>query len=109
MFKKIIFAAIFLCLPFSTTLHAKSKKIGADCTYKGKKLYGKIQFVKNFGDIRVEIVDNFGDLKVEVVKYYATSCGKWEIVSQFPDLKVEIVKNFGDIKIEFVKYFPVNR
>ena len=106
MLKKIIFTTIFLCLPFSTTLNALSDKIGPDCTFNGKKLYGKIKFVENFPDIKVQVVENFPDLKVKKVENFPDSCGVWKIVENFPDLTVKIVENFGDIKIKFVENFP---
>lgn len=37
--------------------------VGSDCTFKGKKLYGKVQFVTSFPDIKVQIVTSFPDVK----------------------------------------------
>ena len=39
------------------------------CSFKGKKLYGKIKFVDNFPDIKIKIVENFPDLKVHINKF----------------------------------------
>ena len=69
-------------------------------------LYGKIEIVDNFGDVKVEVVDNFADIKVEWVNNFANSPGQWEKVDNFADYKVEIVDNFGDYKVEFVDNFP---
>jgi hypothetical protein len=80
--------------------------VGKDCTWKGKKLYGKIKFVENFPDIKVKFVENFPDLKVKLVQNFPDDCGKWQIVENFPDLKVQIVENFPDIKIKLVENFP---
>ena len=77
-----------------------------DCTFNGKKLYGKIKFVENFPDIKIKIVENFPDLKVRLVDNFPDECGKWQIVENFPDLKVQIVENFPDIKVKFVDNFP---
>ena len=77
-----------------------------DCSFNGYKLYGKIQFVDSFPDIKVEVVDSFADLEVKIVKSFPDHCGEWQIVDSFPDIKVQIVKSFGDIKIKFVGSFP---
>lgn len=91
----------------STHALAESKTFDvAACTFKGKPLYGKIQVVDAFPDVRVQIVSAFPDVKVEQVTAFPTSCGKWKFVSAFPDLKVEFVKSFPDIKIQFVDAFP---
>ncbi len=37
--------------------------IGSDCTFKGKKLYGKVQIVSSFADFKIEIVNSFPDIK----------------------------------------------
>ncbi len=78
----------------------------AGCTFKGKKLYGKVQVVDYFPDIRVQIVDYFPDLKVQSVDYFPTSCGKWQFVDYFPDIKIQFVDYFPDVKIQYVDYFP---
>jgi len=76
------------------------------CTYKGLPLYGKIQFVENFPDIKVKIVENFPDIKVKMVNNFPDNCGEWQVVSNFPDLKVQLVENFPDIKVKLVENFP---
>lgn len=95
---------ITLSLLISTPVFAS--KIGADCTYKGKKLYGKIKFVENFEDIKIKVVDNFQDIKVQKVSNFANSCGKWQVVENFEDVKVKVVSNFEDIKVKYVDNFP---
>ena len=82
-----------------------SSKFGG-CMFKGKKLYGKVQIVDYFPDIKVQIVDYFPDLKVQKVEYFPTTCGKWQFVDYFPDLKIQFVDYFPDLKIQFVDYFP---
>lgn len=77
-----------------------------DCSFNGYKLYGKIQFVDSFPDIKVEVVDSFADLEVKIVESFPDQCGEWQIVDSFPDIKVQIVNSFGDIKIKFVESFP---
>jgi len=72
-------------------------KVGPDCTYKGHKLFGKIQFVKHFPDLKIQIVDHFPDLKVEKVEHFPDKCGKWQVVKHFPDLKVKYVHHFPGV------------
>ncbi len=76
------------------------------CTFKGKKLYGKIQIVTSFPDVKVQEVTSFPDLKVEKVNSFPDKCGKWQIVTSFPDTKVQIVSSFPDVKVQYVTSFP---
>ena len=81
-------------------------KISKDCKFNGKKLYGKVQFVEAFPDIKVQIVDAFPDINVQLVDAFPDQCGRWQIVTAFPDLKVQIVDAFPDIRVRYVKSFP---
>lgn len=101
MNKLLILIAILIPISFAS---AKVNK--ADCSFKGKKLYGKVQFVTSFPDIKVQEVKSFPDLKVETVTSFPTRCGQWQIVKSFPDIKVQIVNSFPDVKIQYVKSFP---
>lgn len=101
--KHLFIFLFFITIP---TITFANSKIGPDCTYKGKKLYGKIQFVDHFPDIKIQVVRHFADLKVKMVSNFPNSCGKWQSVKNFPDLKVQIVQSFGDIKVQFVDNFP---
>ena len=94
----------FIGAPVSTP--NRDNPIDKNCTFNGKKLYGKIKFVENFPDIKIKIVENFPDLKVKLVDNFPDECGKWQIVENFPDIKVQIVENFPDLKIKFVDNFP---
>ena len=76
------------------------------CTFKGKKLFGKIQVVESFPDIKVQIVTAFPDLQVKIVDAFPDSCGEWQMTDSFPDLKIQFVESFPDIKIEYVTAFP---
>ena len=69
-------------------------------------LYGKIQFVEHFPDVRVQVVEHFPDLRVKLVEHFPDAPGKWQIVEHFPDYKVQLVEHFPDIKIEWVEHFP---
>ena len=82
-----------------------------NCTYitqNGKKimLYGKVQIVNSFPDIKVQVVTSFPDIKVQVVNSFPDACGKWQYVESFPDIKVQFVESFPDIKVQFVESFP---
>ena len=76
------------------------------CSFKGKKLYGKIQIVTSFPDVKVQEVTSFPDIKVEKVSSFPDKCGKWQIVTSFPDIKVQFVTSFPDVKVQYVKSFP---
>ncbi len=80
--------------------------VAPDCTFKGLKLWGNIEVVESFPDIKVQIVTSFPDLKVQVVESFPDKCGKWKFVKSFPDLKVQFVESFPDVKILYVESFP---
>ncbi|MEO1243646.1 MAG: hypothetical protein AAFX54_17185 [Pseudomonadota bacterium] len=102
-----LFSAAFLIL-FTI---AGSARAGDDldqdaCTFKGFPLYGDIQIVDSFPDIKVQIVESFPDLKVQIVDSFPDKCGLWRYVDSFPDVKIQYVESFPDIKIEMVTSFP---
>lgn len=78
----------------------------SSCTFNGKKLYGKIQEVTAFPDVKVQVVSAFEDVKVEKVSAFPDKCGKWQMVTAFPDTKVQFVTAFPDVKIRYVTAFP---
>ena len=80
--------------------------IAPDCTWHGIKLYGKVQVVESFPDIKVEKVKSFPDLRVLNVTSFPDACGKWQFVESFPDFKIQYVDSFPDLKIEMVSSFP---
>jgi hypothetical protein len=86
--------------------YSKAKSKLSDCSFNGKQLYGKVQVVTSFPDIKVQIVTAFPDLKVQVVDAFPDACGKWQMVDAFPDFKVQFVDAFPDIKIQYVDAFP---
>ncbi len=81
----------------------------SDCTFTkdGRiyKLYGKVQIINSFPDIKVQIVDSFSDVDVQIVNSFPDDCGKVQIVNSFPDVKVQIVDSFPDIKVRIVNSF----
>jgi hypothetical protein len=81
-------------------------KIPKTCTFKGKKLWGKVQVVEHFPDFKVQVVEHFPDLKVKAVTSFPDACGKWQLVEHFPDFKVQYVEHFPDFKIQMVEHFP---
>jgi hypothetical protein len=78
-------------------------RIMCDCTYNGKKLWGKVQYVDSFPDFKVK-VSYFPDLNVQETSF-PTSCGQWQVVTSFPDFKVQKVDYFEDFDIAY-SYFP---
>ncbi|WP_425460701.1 hypothetical protein [Leptospira gomenensis] len=105
MTKKMLLMIFSICLMITIgTVYAGNVQSG--CTFNGKKLYGKIQIVTSFPDVKVQEVTSFPDLKVQKVTSFPDSCGKWEIVNSFPDTKVQFVTSFPDIKIQYVTSFP---
>ena len=81
-------------------------KIDKSCTYRGKRLWGKVKVVTSFPDFKVQVVGSFPHLKVKRVTSFPDKCGKWKFVKSFPDFKVQFVKSFPDFKIKYVTSFP---
>ena len=81
-------------------------KITGECEWNGIKLYGKVQFVSSFPDIKIEYVESFPDIKVKFVTSFPDDCGEWQIVESFPDFKVQVVESFPDLKVKTVESFP---
>lgn len=88
----ILAALLFIC---STT-----DKI-TDCTYKGKKLYGRVKVVESFADFKVKVVDAFPDIEVKACTAFANHCGEWIFVDDFPDFTIQYVDAFPDFTIKF--------
>lgn len=76
------------------------------CSFNGKHMWGKIQEVTSFPDVKVQVVTAFPDVKVEKVTAFPDKCGKWQMVTAFPDTKVQFVTAFPDVKIQYVTAFP---
>ncbi len=76
------------------------------CAFKGFALFGDIQIVDSFPDVRVQIVQSFPDLNVQYVESFPSNCGQWKIVTSFPDTKIQYVDSFPDVKIKIVTSFP---
>lgn len=106
--KKVAFAVVMTGALIWALLYmpASAGGVNPDCTHNGIRLYGKVQVVDSFPDIKVQVVTSFPDLKVEKVTSFPDSCGKWQFVDSFPDFKVQFVDSFPDVKIEYVSSFP---
>ena len=77
-----------------------------DCSWNGIPLYGEVEVVDSFPDIKVRIVDSFPDLNVQVVTSFPDACGMWKFVDSFPDFTIQYVDSFPDIEIEMVTSYP---
>ena len=77
--KKILAALAVAGFSLAAT-PAFAGKVAKNCTFKGKKLQGKVQIVDNFPDFKVQVVKNFPDIKVKKVDNFPDKCGKWKIV-----------------------------
>ncbi len=78
----------------------------ASCSVNGVTLYGKVQIVDSFPDLKVKQVTSFPDLKVQWVDSFPDRCGEWQNVSSFPDFTIQYVDSFPDLEIEEVTSFP---
>jgi len=100
-------ACVMLTAALAPLAQGGSGKVDTStCTYKGIKLYGKVQVVSSFPDLKVQVVSSFPDLKVQIVGSFPDRCGKWQMVDSFPDFKIQFVTSFPDLKIQFVSSFP---
>ncbi len=68
------------------------------CKWNGIELWGDVEVVESFPDIKVQIVSSFPDLNVEKVSSFPDACGKWKIVESFPDFKVKFVDSFPGLE-----------
>lgn len=78
----------------------------ASCSLNGITLYGKVQVVDSFPDLKVKRVDSFPDLNVQWVDSFPDQCGKWQEVQSFPDFTIQYVESFPDLEIKEVTSFP---
>ena len=76
------------------------------CSFNDIPLYGRVQFVDAFPDIKIQYVDAFPDVRVQFVDAFPDDCGRWQVVEAFPDFKVQIVDAFPDIRVQQVTSFP---
>ncbi|GJL91066.1 hypothetical protein [Hyphococcus sp.] len=97
----------FLCLALALPNAVQAEEFDKEaCSFNGFPLYGDVQVVESFPDIKVQIVDSFPDLNVQEVTSFPDDCGQWKFVTSFPDVKIQYVTSFPDIKIKMVTSFP---
>lgn len=104
--KKIMLAASLLVLCGTANLALASGFDKSTCSFNGIKLYGKVQVVESFPDVKVQVVNSFPDLKVKQKTSFPDNCGEWKIVNSNADFKIKFVESFPDVKIKFVDSFP---
>ena len=102
----ITLLAVAGCTPWSPVSSAQAGNIDSSCTLDGHRLFGKVQIVTSFPDLKVQEVRSFPDLKVRQVTSAPDSCGEWQLVTSSPDLKIQLVTSFPDLKIKYVDSFP---
>ena len=83
----VLVSILFLgCIMMKNSQHNTNEDIDPEtCKYKDFKMYGKIEIVESFPDVKVQVVESFPDLKVKVVESFPDNCGEWEFVDNFPD------------------------
>lgn len=96
-------APLLFCLLFPPQVSARN--IGEDCMYDGIRLFGRVQVVTGFADIKVQKKDALADLDVQFVSAFPNACGEWQLVDSFPDFTVRFVDSFPDITIKEVRVF----
>ena len=106
MKKAFVAVTVAAVLGLALGAHAGGSFSKGGCTFNGKKLWGKIQVVSAFPDVKVQVVSAFPDVKVQKVSAFPDKCGKWQMVDSFPDTKVQFVDSFPDVKIQYVDSFP---
>ncbi len=87
---------------------AGAEAVLRDCRLNGVALYGDVQIVDSFPDLKIQIVQSFPDLRVKLVDSFPDGCGQWRLVVSFPDFKIQYVDSFADLKIQIVDSFPGN-
>lgn len=107
MLKSLILpVCVFSLTAFNLRSSSLVSNNNKDCTFEGKKLYGKVKFVEAFPDVTIQFVTSLPDLKIKFVEVFPDECGEWQVVDNFPDLKVKIVASNADIKVQVVNAFP---
>ena len=71
------------------------------CTYKGKKLYGKVRVVESSPDFRVKVVNSSENISIQKTDHTPTRCGEWNFVENGEDFKIQFVTNSEDFTIRY--------
>jgi hypothetical protein len=99
--KKFLFLILFACLPIW------ANPISSDCSFKGKKLYGRVRIVEANEDIRVRVVTANEEFRVFLNPItWQDRCGEWHYVTANENLKIRFVEANEDFRIRFVGANP---
>lgn len=96
--------ASILILFFIFTIGILTQPIPKDCTFKGKKLLGRVQIVEYGADFKISAVEYGEDLRIQAKSYNDSRCGNWYFVENGGDFKVQFVEYGEDFKIKFVEF-----
>lgn len=67
-----------------------------------QEVFGRIQVVDHFPDVRVRAVQGIADMEVRVVDALANRQGRWQFVDHFPDFRVQFVQHHADFTVRLV-------
>jgi hypothetical protein len=91
--KKFLVLVLFACLP------VLSNPIGSDCSFNGKKLYGRVRIVNAGEDVKVRIVNAGENLRVEFSSIEYSQCGRWFFSQSGENVKIRFVEAGEDITV----------
>lgn len=98
---------IVLFLFFVLTGLFAETKVAIDCTFKGKRLAGKVRIVTANEDFKVRVVNANEHLKVLLQTLtWNDRCGEWMYVEANENFKIRFVEANEDFKIRFVNAIP---
>ncbi len=80
--------------------------ISKDCTYKGKKIFGKVKIVEWGQNFQVKTFTWGADIHVKVTNGVQRNCGEWQFVEWGEDFSIKIVDYGQDFSIQYVTYSP---
>jgi hypothetical protein len=100
----MIMMKIILLSLLSISLSANP--ISKDCTYKGKKLSGKVKIITHAADFKVMFREYAPNLNVWLMTGTLSSCGEWRFVEYAPDFTIQLVEQAPDFTIQFVNSSP---
>jgi len=101
--KTLKLTLFWISLVLMTTGVSAGGKISSDCTFHGKKLYGKVKVTNHANeDFRVRVVPGAEDLRVKKVRYNPNRCGQWTFVDHNPDFTIRFVRGAEHFTIRYV-------
>lgn len=71
-------------------------------TPQPQQVFGRIQVVDHFPDVRVRVVRGIADMEVRVVDALPNRQGRWQFVDHFPDFRVQFVQHHADFTVRLV-------